>query len=394
MRLGWLISFVSLIAVMPALAEDSSDAWPEKAVSARARYEKELGESGATFQKSLEAIRRESERKTSAAKTQYDAAVKKSRDAYVSLLKSVQKEEARADRKASSAVLEQVIEYLVNGPPRNEIQKLWLASFEAEASGDFDRAIESARKAIDAAGQTPSMFAQLRLGWLYYLKKDYDKAEDAYRRAAKSSPRALTPWQGLMNCHGARNRLDDAAVVAREVLKLSPTDYQANKTLGDVYYGKKDYRRAASYYGKLAVAHPDDFGMATSLAWCHLNLGEKETAQRMFRDVLAVQPDNASALAGLVAIDKAEGDRQSRATGKILLRNLPSNVDTVSYLLDDQRAFSLEPGGSQTVDAEQSREIRFSRGPARGEAYYLLEPGNYEFRKADGRWELLHRVSD
>lgn len=376
-----------------AAADDSPATWPDEALSAKARYEQQLAEAAAAFDKSHEAIRKELESKAVAAKAEYDALVKKSRDAYVAELEKLREQESGAKREETAADLRRAIDELVKGPELNEIQKAWLASYEAEYRQQFDDAIGAARKAIELTGSNSGVFANIRLGWLHYLDADYDSAEQAYRKAAANSPNALTPLYGLLNCDLARSRLDEAEAVAGRIVKISPLDSQANKSLGDLLYGKKQFREAAAYYKKLATAYPDNFDMATSLAWCHLNLGETETAAKIFRDVLAVQPYNASANHGLLAIARPVADNGSITTGKIVVRNLESNGEPVIYMLDEQRSVQLEPGRAQTLEPNEAREIRFARGAASGEARYRLSPGTYEFRRDDGRWELRRLAS-
>jgi len=128
------------------------------------------------------------------------------------------------------------------------VQKLWSSSFKAERDKDYDRAVSDVAEIMKITGGKTNTYANLRLGWLHYLKKDYTQARKAYRLAAKTSPGAVSPLLGLMNCDVADKKPDSAIASAKTLLDIDPLNFTANKTLGDLYYQKEDYESAAIYY--------------------------------------------------------------------------------------------------------------------------------------------------
>jgi tetratricopeptide (TPR) repeat protein len=190
-------------------------------------------------------------------------------------------------------------------------QRLWSDIVEAEKNKDYDSAIENVKKVMEITGNSPNAYANLHLGWLCYLKKDYGQAEAAYQAAAKNAPAAVSPLYGLINCHVATKNTDAAIEVAESLLDIDPLNYIGNKQLGDLYYQKKDYKSSGIYYYKLATTYPEDLEMANSLAWCYLKMGRMDMAKTIFSNIMAVLPHHESANFGYQqATKKAAADEE------------------------------------------------------------------------------------
>lgn len=86
-------------------------------------------------------------------------------------------------------------------PALREDQRLWNASYEAEQQGQYDQALKPMKTIRESHGDF--YLANLRTGWLLYLKKDYAGALPFYQKASLLAPGALSPLIGQMNCHDA-----------------------------------------------------------------------------------------------------------------------------------------------------------------------------------------------
>ena len=175
-------------------------------------------------------------------------------------------------------------------------QQLWVSSYEAEQQGQYDRALKVMETVRSAQGDY--YLANLRSGWLHYLKKEYDKAMPFYRKAAQLAPGALSPLVGQMNCQEALGATEDALKTGTSLLVLDPMNTSVNRRIADLHYVRKDYARAISYYLKLCTLYPEDLDCANALAWSYLNLGQVADAQAVFANILVVAPAHASALQG------------------------------------------------------------------------------------------------
>ena len=383
----------------PATDQNTSDQ-TNAAEAITGRYTSELEAAGKAYAEANEAIRVESEERYAAAKTAYDAGSQRARDSYLKALEAALAQEKKSGNQAAADAIQKKIDFALNGPPRTDVQKLWLASYAAEQAKDYDGAIEALEKVIQTTGNAKNTFTQSRLGWLHLSNHQYDKAEAAYKTAAALAPQSITPRLGLMSCYLAADRADDAINAAREVMKLDPLNYRANKMVGDLLYAKREYARAGAYYQRLTTAHADDLAAATSLGWCYVKLDHKPLALQIFKDILAVQPDNVLAGEGYVAAsdhaDAADAKSTTSAaravtTGRIILRNSKDAPCAVKYTLNSRYPVTLSPGQAQTLDAKQAWTIRIDEGGSGDKVLQRLQTGIYEFGSDGDRWKLSRR---
>lgn len=191
-------------------------------------------------------------------------------------------------------------------------QQLWVNSFDAEKGGDYDKALEYTSLIVGNAGDY--YLPNLRMGWLHYLKGDYQAAIDYYLKAAQLSPGAVSALQGVMNCANKLGDTDKENQVAKAVLLIDPMNYQANLRLAVLYYEKGNFSAAGSYYLKLLSLYPEDLQIASGLAWCYLNEGLPQEAAAIFGNVLAVSPNYLQAKSGLALCAQTGNTRAASMT--------------------------------------------------------------------------------
>jgi len=170
-------------------------------------------------------------------------------------------------------------------------------SYALETNGKYRQAI-AALKGVSAQ-QRKTYFYQLRVGWLSYKAGRNDQAIAAYRRAAKTSPRAVEPLLGLMLPQMSLRRWQDAAIVARKVLRLAPSDFTANSRYAWCLYNLGRYAEAELVYRRVLEHYPSNIEMQAGLGWSLLKQGHKDEAKKIFAMVLALAPKLGSAQKGL-----------------------------------------------------------------------------------------------
>ena len=184
-----------------------------------------------------------------------------------------------------------------HGESLSAVQQLWVNSFDAERGGDYDKALVHTERIVADAGDF--YLPNLRMGWLYYLKKEYGAAIIHYRKAAQLSPGALSALQGVMNCARALGDVEQEMQMAKAILLLAPMNYDANLRLAVLNYESQAYGVAGSYYRKLLALYPEDLQIANGLAWCCFREGLAKEAAALFRNVLVVHPNYLDAKIGL-----------------------------------------------------------------------------------------------
>ncbi len=167
-------------------------------------------------------------------------------------------------------------------------------SYSAEAKADYAEAIAPIR-----AIYTGTYEQNLRLGWLYFLAKNYTTAAAHYQKAVEQRPYAIEPKLGLIKPLNALGQLDHMLATYESILKIDPQNTQANYWTGVIYLNRKAFAPAARYFERVVNLYPFDYDSNLSLAWAYLNLGKKAEARALYTKALLIRPGDAAATAGL-----------------------------------------------------------------------------------------------
>ncbi|UOQ99015.1 tetratricopeptide repeat protein [Hymenobacter sp. 5317J-9] len=168
------------------------------------------------------------------------------------------------------------------------------SSYAAEAKADYAEAIAPIK-----ALYTGTYEQNLRLGWLYFLAKNYTAAAAHYQKAVEQRPYALEPKFGLIKPLNALGQVEKMLGLYTDILKVDPQNTQANYWTGVIYLNRKAYGQAARYFERVVNLYPFDYDSNISLAWAYLNLGKKAEARALYIKALLIRPGDAAATAGL-----------------------------------------------------------------------------------------------
>ncbi|MCD6065920.1 MAG: hypothetical protein K0S33_746 [Bacteroidetes bacterium] len=116
-------------------------------------------------------------------------------------------------------------------------------------------------KAINAMLElnTENYQVNLRLGWLYYLSKDYTKSESYYKKAVSLEPASIEARFGLVLPMSALGNWNNVLAVYLEIVKTDPHNSIANYRIASIYYNRKDYANAGTYISKVIKMYPFDY---------------------------------------------------------------------------------------------------------------------------------------
>ncbi|WP_210520163.1 tetratricopeptide repeat protein [Hymenobacter terricola] len=167
-------------------------------------------------------------------------------------------------------------------------------SYAAEAKADYAEAIAPI-KAIYVGTYEQN----LRLGWLYFLAKNYTAAAAHYQKAVEQRPYAIEPKLGYIKPLNALGQVEKMLSTYTDILKIDPQNTQANYWTGVIYLNRKAYAQAARYFERVVNLYPFDYDSNISLAWAYLNLGKKPEARALYTKALLIRPGDAAASAGL-----------------------------------------------------------------------------------------------
>lgn len=118
----------------------------------------------------------------------------------------------------------------------------------------YNDAVQDFSKAIDVDKNFAE--AYFEKGLLLYLSEEWNAALDAFKKYAELKPGSLRGNTYYAKTQYAMGRLDDAMTLLDEVLKIDTTYSEANKYKAYIYFEKKDYQNALTYFDKVK---PEDY---------------------------------------------------------------------------------------------------------------------------------------
>jgi tetratricopeptide (TPR) repeat protein len=144
-----------------------------------------------------------------------------------------------------------------------------VAGLASALAGQSGSTAPGAATASPPSVQTPpaaTLTPEMR-GDIFMARKRYQDAIDVYQAASSKNP-ILWNKTGIAY-NQLPNQIDQARKAYQQAVKLKPDYAEAINNLGTVYYAKKSYRRAISYYQKAIALAPEDPRSASF----YLNLG-------------------------------------------------------------------------------------------------------------------------
>jgi tetratricopeptide (TPR) repeat protein len=146
-----------------------------------------------------------------------------------------------------------------------------------------------------------------------------NKAIDFYRQAMKADPSASYIAEELTEFYVQTGNLDKATQEANDLLKANPNNNNARKILARIYarqigdpdQGKVDQtmlKNAIDEYQKITQQDPKDTESLSMLARLYRVSHEDAAAEKAYKDVLAIDPNDEDALNGLAMVYADRGD--------------------------------------------------------------------------------------
>lgn len=171
-------------------------------------------------------------------------------------------------------------------------------SIQQESIGKYAQAILTIINIYDKYSN--EYVINLRLGWLYYLNKDYTNSISYYKKALQiSGDKSIEAIFGITLPLSEQSDWEAVKGYYEDVINLDENNYTANLRLGQIYLNTENYLNAKVYLSKVEELYPGDYETNLYLAWNYYYLGDKSTAYDLFIEVLTLSPGDESALEGL-----------------------------------------------------------------------------------------------
>jgi tetratricopeptide (TPR) repeat protein len=175
------------------------------------------------------------------------------------------------------------------------LQKAFHNSYGDEANKNYAAAITD----VFPYYTENSYEINIRLGWLYYLNRDYPSSEQYYRKAVNLRPESIEAKFGYVQPLALLQSWDKVLEQYQAIIKIAPQNTQANYWAGVIYYNRKQYSTAINCFKIVVDLYPFDYDGNHMLGWAILMSGHKSEARPYFETALVIKPGDDSSTDGL-----------------------------------------------------------------------------------------------
>jgi tetratricopeptide (TPR) repeat protein len=177
-----------------------------------------------------------------------------------------------------------------------KLQKAFDEGVAASKAGDFDGSIAKFNEAIAEAPNCHDCY--YNIGFAHSQKKEWDKAELAYKKATEIKPDYVEAWNGLANAYNAQKKLDQALEASGMAAKLSGGgtagggggSATALYNQGAILINQGKFAEAKDKFAEALKADPNHAESHYQLAMASLNTGDMPGAIAALEGYLKVAP--------------------------------------------------------------------------------------------------------
>ena len=162
-------------------------------------------------------------------------------------------------------------------------------------SGDFDGSIAKFNEAIAQAPNCHDCY--YNIGYAHSQKKEWDKAEAAYKKATEIKPDYAEAWSGLANAYNTQKKLDLALEASANAAKYGGAaggggggSASGLYNQGVILWNQGKYPEAKEKFEAAAKADPNYSDAHYRLGMANLNLGDMPGAVAAFEGYLKAAP--------------------------------------------------------------------------------------------------------
>jgi tetratricopeptide (TPR) repeat protein len=177
----------------------------------------------------------------------------------------------------------------------------------ALSSREFDKVLQLLQPALQSAPNNPQLW--MFQGLAYSGKGDQKSALSSYKKSLKFSPDYLPALEGAAQLEYEAGSAD-AVPLLEHVLRLRPHDTTSHAMLAVLAYKSGDCSTAAQHFSESEQILDSQPGALQEYGVCLLKMKQTDKALRIFQELLAAHPDDASARRGLATIQLDAGQPQ------------------------------------------------------------------------------------
>jgi len=170
-----------------------------------------------------------------------------------------------------------------------DVKKAYYDSYNYEKMGDYKDAI---KVLIPVYKKYPNGYTlNLRLGWLFYLNKQYQNALEHYKKASLMAPYSIEAKLGIMRTYLASGDYNNALKIGDVILKTDYYNYYGNYYEVIALIAQKQYKIALQITNKMLTLYPTSVLFLVELGKIYY-VTDKPKAKKIFENVLILDPNN------------------------------------------------------------------------------------------------------
>ena len=135
-------------------------------------------------------------------------------------------------------------------PARNNLGRAYVAK------GDYDAAIPYFLALTENLIYATPHYPLSNLGWIYYNKKEYDRAEAYYKEALDVNPTFINALLGLGRTYLARGKISDSIQTLEKTADMYPQIPEIHLELARAYASLREYEKAREGYDRTMQLAP------------------------------------------------------------------------------------------------------------------------------------------
>ncbi len=127
---------------------------------------------------------------------------------------------------------------------------------------------------------------------LYIANKDYEMAKQVVRSSLVEKPNFISAYMYLIGIEEIKNNTEGAIDIAREMVIAIPSSSEAYVKLGSLLYEANYTVDALSAFKQAFTLSPSSLTIAYDIALISLKVGDKETAQNIYNQLINILPND------------------------------------------------------------------------------------------------------
>jgi Tfp pilus assembly protein PilF len=164
-------------------------------------------------------------------------------------------------------------------------------------SGKYDEAIAKFNEVLKDVPKCTECY--VNIGSSYAMKKDYEQAEIAYKKALEIDPNSVDSYNGLATIYNDQKKFTEAQAMSAEVAKRTSVGSGASAdTLynqGVIAWNANDFAKAQEFFAGAAAANANHAEAHFMLGRVFLNLGKLPEAAKEFETYVKIAPTGKNA---------------------------------------------------------------------------------------------------